>query len=279
MLPRYRLVRAVWFLIAVTICCCSSRDTTASPTADPASSRVVTGPAPQATALAGNAGVNQFALDIETGDIWTIRSDDAVSWLDDETLLAPHYGYGIIADRFVLVLKLDGSSRRINEMPASPTPFAVSTTSADGQWRVTGETSSLRIQRTDGAGSMALPTSENYAWSPRGHVLAIGGGRCGNVPVTFVDPDAAVVTHTVDVGSLVTRSWAWKPDGSGIAMAVLIDDDLDSRILFASASTAHAEVLVPMGRAGLHGEPSVGPWSPSGTRLLFTAYSGRPCPR
>jgi hypothetical protein len=249
---------------------------TAFPTTDVYSaSRVISGPAPQATALAGNALLRQFVLDPDTDQMWTINGG-AVTWLDDTTLLAPFNSR--TADRGYRLLRLDGSVTFVDAPP--PTPDArqqMSTTSADGEWRLTQDGNQSTLEELHGKRRIVVPKNETFAWSPRGHVLATGGGRCGNVPVAFVDPDSEPPTRTVDVGSRITRSYEWRPDGSGIALAVILNE-LQSQILFVFAADATVQLLVPVAPAHMRGEPILGPWSPSGTYLLFGFSAGRPCP-
>ena len=74
----------------------------------------------------------------------------------------------------------------------------------------------------------------------------------------------------------MTRTYVWRPDGSGIALAVIVEPaQSHSQMLFVSVADAAIQLRVPVAPAELLGEPLVGPWSPSGMRLLFALATSR----
>ena len=254
------------------------------PPATPApDSPYIDGPLAQSSALTGNTVSKQFIVDRVSGEMWVVSAGHSVEWHDDGTLLLPcASSAGPFPERRSCgywLLRLDDDTQLfVNEVPPTPTPASPpSSVSADGAWRLVTGGDTVYVEDTANGRRIDLPANETFAWSPVGHVLATGGGRCGNVPITFVDPDAVQPVRTADVGTATIRTYAWAPDGSGIALAVF-RNSAQAQILFVSTTGAIERVLAPVGPAQIRGEPMPGAWNAAGTRLLFRIYSGRPCP-
>lgn len=242
-------------------------------TASSGQSRTVSGPVAQETAFAGNTIVRRFALVFETGEVYVFTGLLPAFWVDEDTLLAPFYSN--TADRGYHLLHLDGTDTWVNEPPPTPAlPTPPPTTSADGLWRLMNAGTTAYITEVATGRRIVVPATQEYAWSPDGHFLALGGGRCGNVPVSFVDPDAATPVREVDPGGGIPRGYAWRPDASGFALATTSPN----KIVFVYADDPAVRLLLPVSAPALLSEPIPGPWSPSGAYLLFGLASGRPCP-
>lgn len=229
---------------------------------------------PQDAAFTGNLIFKEFALVFATGEVYVFAGDLPVSWVDDQTLLAPFYA--TFPDRGgVHLLRLDGTGSIVDGPPPTPAgPSPPPTSSADGLWRLTTGGSAAYVEELGSGRRVPVPTTQTYLWSPQGHLLAIGGGRCGKVPVSFVDPDAATPVRQADLGGAIARSYTWRPDASGIALATIEP----SKIVFVRADDLAIRLLAPILPATMEGEPIPRPWSPSGAHLLFGVYFGRPCP-
>jgi len=261
---------------------------TASPggpvsTPDPDRFKTVRGPMSQADAFSiGNAAAtdgggafNAFALVLASREVYVFSGPAPTEWIDDETLLAPFYAR--TADRGYHLLRLDGTDTIVNEPPPAPgaPPYPPPLNSADGRWRLVNGDAAAYIEEAASGRRIsirALGAYPTYGWSPRGHVLAIGAGRCGNVPLSFVDPDAAVPVREVDLGGVTPRGYVWRPDGSGVALATA------GGIVFVRADDLSVTRLAPVAPATITYEPILTAWNPSGTHLLFSFSYGRPCP-
>lgn len=268
-----RALAILVFTLAFASCSGGGAHKAETPTSVAEAFTTVRGPLPQSAALSGSLILKTFALDVGTRDVYVFSGVAPVSWLDDQTLFAPFYS--MTADRGYHLLGLDGTDTVVNDVPPTPAPPSPPPkASADGRWRLTNNGTSAYLEDVSSGRRIVVPAAETYLWSPRGHLLATGGGRCGDTPVSFVNPDDDTPVHQVDLNGAIARSYTWRPDASGLALATI----QPSQIVFADARTLATQLLAPVSPATMGGEPIPGPWSPSGAYFLFSLYFSRPCP-
>jgi hypothetical protein len=248
---------------------------TATPTATPAAI-VVSGPLDQADAFASNgpeAWQRQFVLDIETKkifavDIWKERLPPgtqygSIQWIDDDTIGVPTTTGRYRAPLSGTVSFEPGAAdiRQVLKAPALASP--------DRAWQLEVSDGGLKLTGPDGA-ALALPSGP-YAWSPTGHQIATGAGRCGDGQLTLADPAVPrILPISNPDGSFVTL-YLWRPDSLSLAV------DFIDTLALVRASDGASELLAPLPPAHPNTELIPLAWSPSGTRLIIDFQGGYDC--
>ncbi len=246
---------------------------TPRPTRPP--TRLDFGPYPQATAMAIRRYDSVLILDVASKDIFVVRNAWTIQqWIDDDT---PSTAQGP---------QIDLRDSQITYDPPYPTatpPMPPPVMSADGEWRLEVGSDGAFVADTSGSRRLDLPIDEfrdrlvqAYAWSPGGALLAIGGGRCGADPLLLVDPNAeSIVQLYISVVGASAKGYVWRPDSAAIAVG--IGRTSEPRLVLYDIVAGTQETLIDAG-IGASGELLPGEWSPSGARLKFSIYQGRPCP-
>lgn len=260
---------------------CDNDGGASTPAATRSVSSVDIGPYPQVTALADGTRAKRFVLDLASADIFVLEGAwPGLRWVDDATL-ATDLGTRVDLDERQHVVG------EFDDPPAIAVGRAL--TSPDGQWRLELSDAADAVVSNDGAQRVALESSERqgaalggatplpeFAWSPTGHLLAIGGGRCGDSPLQLVDPDTGEIVVINEPGTRA-KEYAWTPDGSALVVSTLSPDGAQLAFIDA-ADPAEQTLLAPVPPAMISSEIIGLQWNPSATRLLFTIYTHRPCP-
>lgn len=267
-------------MIAVVVWSCDGTGgADPTPAATRSTSDVDIGPMPQATAFA-TSGQRAFVLEIASGEMFVLSGLAPTGWVDDDVLMT---GTNLRYDL--------RERRRVVGDFGDPTasPAMSQATSADGQWRLefgeveerlvhveTGESIELAPSERQGRSIAGVLAAPEFAWSPGGHMLAIGGGLCGDSPLQLVDPDTGTVVILNDEGTRV-RDYAWTADGKALAIALIgLEDSRIELVQIDEPEEPTQLAPIPPARMGSH---AIGlAWNPSGTRLLFHQLMSRPCP-
>jgi hypothetical protein len=266
-------------LITATAACDESDGGDATPVATRSTSSIDIGPVSQETAFA-TPGQRSLVLEIATGEVFVLTGIAATGWANDEVLMTGTDTRYDLRER-----------RRVVGDFGDPTHARTvrDATSADGEWRLEFDEIEERLVNTATGASMELAPSERqgpsidgalaapeFRWSPNGHLLAIGGGLCGDSPLQLVDPDSGTVVILNDEETRV-RDYAWTADGKSLAIALVGPED-SQIVLIRVNEPKEATLLAPLPPARM-GSHAIGmQWNSSGTRLLFHQFSPRPCP-
>jgi hypothetical protein len=268
--------------IANALVACDDGDGGSStPAATPGGSAIDIGPYPQPTAFANRTGAEIYVLDLASGDVFVFEGAwPGLRWLDDDTLATD------------LGTRIDLTERRhiVGDFDDPPVPaLGRALTSPDGEWSLEVSGAQTAVVAADGSQRVALTAIVNqpantddtdpqpeFAWPPTGHLLAIGGGRCGDSPLQLVDPDTSTIT-TVNPPRTRAMAYAWQPDGAALAVS-LLDEETNAHLVLYDVASGVTTTLIPDPSLVLPRELIDLAWNSGGTRLLFNIYTHRPCP-
>jgi hypothetical protein len=237
---------------------------------------VVTGPLEQTAAFDLKQSASdyaEFVLDLETKKIFVVNINEerfpsgtqrgALEWLDDNTIAVP-----TTTGRYRVPLSGPVS---VEPGTADIRPILKDTprTSPDGAWEAKASSDGLLLTGAEGA-SLMLPSGP-FAWSPTGHQIAVGGGRCGNGRLTLADPALSRVLPISTPAGVFVTLYLWRPDSAALAV------DFITTLSLVRAIDGAAELLAPLPPAHPNSELTPLAWSPSGTRLLFRLQGGYDC--
>jgi hypothetical protein len=281
MTMRIALSLALVPLTIAFVACDGNGASQPTPGATRSATTIDIGPYPQPTAFANRTGAEIYVLDAASGDVYVFEGAwPGLRWVDDRTL-ATDLGTRVdLAQRSHMIGEFDD--------PAAPA-LGRAFTSPDGEWILEVSGAQTAVVAADGSQRIALTAVANqpantddtdpqpeFAWSPTGHLLAIGGGRCGDSPLQLVDPDTGSITLLNDPGTRA-MDYAWRPDGAAIAVS-LLDAETNARLVLYDVASGVTTTLIPDSTVVLPRELMDLAWNPGGTRLLFTIYTHRPCP-
>lgn len=242
----------------------------------------VLGPLEQSEAMTQENldSVRHFVLNLDTRQIYLIMLDPLyrredlehfrfVGWQSDSTLLYQ-------SDRRTYRVQLNGDVLLTN---AVPTPTSTPTSrnaafSADEAWVATredGRFSGILVGPTGEEPRYRLINTWPPSWSPTENLLAFNGSICAGFDLFVFDPDSQSLRNLTPSLPAVW-DYAWKPDGSALAIDIIPFPDLRRELGLVDVTTGTVETLVEI---NTFGELSPIQWSPSGENLLFLYISGR----
>jgi hypothetical protein len=228
------------------------------------------GPFPAATVYADYRPDSAMILDVPSGLLYRVQGGwQGLYWLDDDRL-GTSSGATIDLARGEVVY----------DDPPANAPDADPSVSRDGLWKFEATDDVASVVEASTGRRVSLPPSPDnaprsitYGWSPSGHLLAFGGGGCGDDPLMLLDPDTEqlVTLHTPQPRAV---SYAWRPDGRGLAVAY--GTSAPPEVVFVDVVDGGTTTML-IG-TGANGELRTGAWNPSGTRLIVNVFAARPCP-
>lgn len=225
-----------------------------------------------------------FVVDIQSREIFLVGIDDAIrreggeerfqalQWFDDDSLILE-----TSLQRYRAQLNGETTIAGLTTL-RTPTPaIRDAVSSADGTWvarRGEPATGDWLVGPPGGEPGFRLNNLWPPVWSPAGNLLAFTGNVCTVFDLFVFDP-AAIELRNLSPSLPAAWDFAWKPDGSAIALDVLGFGDPDNPrrgLSLIDVKTGASETL-----AEIHtfGELAPVEWSPGGDRLLFRYIPGR----
>jgi hypothetical protein len=242
----------------------------------------VSGPADPSEGIAGSTYADLFVADFASGQLFTITPASYPCWLDDDTLIGPDGMLFPLPDNGAPLPTVEPSANPCREPPADALlPRAGGRTwdnpprmnSADGLWTLVRQGTTSHIDGPSGR-TIDVPGTDTFAWSPAGHLLAVGGGWCSSEhPLQIVDPDSGT-PPIVPRFTARPLAYIWKPGGSGIAVGTASSGAV---VTFLDASDGTTMQVWPRTFVRAPGPLIPLSYNPSGTRMLFYFYIHRGC--
>jgi hypothetical protein len=256
----------------------SAATPTVAPSPTPSGPIWVGGPYPEERVFPAVSQTDGYVLDIASGQLYVIHLDAALgpgadpgrlTWADDNSLTMPS-GQG----RFFISLETGTVTVEPSVQAVEPTP-APGELSADGLWRVVALTDGTSSFIGPDGISKALPKGiGRHTWSPAGHLLATGAGRCGDNEVAVFDPDTGDLRAVFGPPGSFIEDYLWRPDAKAIVADVLAP--LQQLVLL-DVTSGEVEPLAPLDQNIALAEVTPLAWSPDASKLLFRAVGAHDC--